>query len=103
MAQFVEQFPLPSTNTAQSVKAISLVKSIIDDIYNLTDTKNVVVDKKDADKYNELKTKLEEVTKEKDNLEQGIVEENKSYKAKFERLRSKCLSVKNSRGFVVFF
>ena len=31
MAQFVEQFPLPSTNSAQSVKAISLVKSIIDD------------------------------------------------------------------------
>ena len=31
MAQFVEQFPLPSTNSVQSVKAISLVKSIIDD------------------------------------------------------------------------
>lgn len=30
MAQFVEQFPLPSTNSVQSVMAISLVKSIID-------------------------------------------------------------------------
>ena len=30
MTQFVEQFPLPSTNSVQSVKAISLVKSIID-------------------------------------------------------------------------
>ena len=31
MAQFVEKFPLPSTNSVQSVMAISLVKSIIKD------------------------------------------------------------------------
>lgn len=30
MTQFVEQFPLPFTNSVQSVKAISIVKSIID-------------------------------------------------------------------------
>lgn len=38
MAQFVEQFPLPSTNSVQSAKAISLVKSIIDN--NRHATKN---------------------------------------------------------------
>ena len=87
----IEKAAIITTKLSSGSKNNS-VKSIIDDIYNLTDTKNVVVDKKDADKYNELKTKLEEVTKEKDNLEQGIIEENKSYKAKFERLRSKCVS-----------
>ena len=38
MAQFVEQFPLPSTNSVQSAKAIALVKSIIDN--NRHATKN---------------------------------------------------------------
>ena len=36
MAQFVEQFPLPSTNSVQSVQAISLVKSIIDNKRHVT-------------------------------------------------------------------